>query len=188
MELFKKILSPFILLTEDELAILSDYLEETSIPKHHYFLRSGEICRHLALVKSGLLQVVQHVEGKDVSSNFFSVGDIFTSSPSFQLGIPSEGSYMALTDVQLALIRKDKLEQLYERGQKWERLGRLIAEKQLIEMIQLKNALNYKSPRERLDELTARIPEIFQHATQHQISSYLGISRSHYNRILDSRY
>ena len=96
---------------------------------------------------------------------------------------PSVQTLIAVTDVELVLIRKPELTRLYDEHKIYERLGRLMAERIFCKVeVQRKNMLR-KTPEELYRDFLEQYPEVVQHTPQYYIASYLGLSPEHLSRL-----
>jgi len=164
----------------DELARL---VSVRHLTKKETFVEAGRVCTHLGFIEKGLMRLYQWVNGEERTLNFYGEDEFISVMPSFQLQQPSKSTFEALTPVDLIVIAHDDLYGLFERHHVWERLGRLVAEKKLKEMNDLRDDFNYKTPTERYLYLTTRHPALLQHVPVQHIASYLGITRVHLTRL-----
>jgi Mn-dependent DtxR family transcriptional regulator len=65
----------------------------------------------------------------------------------------------------------------------WQSVGRLIAEKEYINMEQYSSVLNHESTKEKYLRLLEEQPEVIQKSKVKDIATYLGVSRRTLTRI-----
>jgi hypothetical protein len=75
------------------------------------------------------------------------------------------------------------MQALYQHSQRFEKFGRLIAERLFIDAAKSKRNLMIQSAEERYLELLSNQPHIFERLPQHLIASYLGIQPQSLSRI-----
>ena len=114
---------------------------------------------------------------------FFRKTGIFSSFISFSREVPSPVSLQAITNVLLLRARKDALEDLYQKNQKYERLGRLVTEELLIDFMLCYILLSFKTSERYISLLQERGKEEMKNISLKNISSFLRIEPESLTRI-----
>ena len=102
---------------------------------------------------------------------------------SFLNGSLATLSSQCLEDCEVIIVAKKVLDEFYITSQQGEKLGRLISEKIILELLKDRIDLHTKTVSQRYIELTNKFPKIHQRIPQHFIASYLGITSVHLSRI-----
>ncbi|MBO0343498.1 Crp/Fnr family transcriptional regulator [Flagellimonas profundi] len=106
-------------LKREEIDILRSFFYHDRMEKNDFFIQTGKYCRKLSLVKSGLLRIYRHSDGKEVTQWISSPNQFVTEISSFFFNEPSRLSIQALTDVELLTINRKNYEQLNEKLPIW---------------------------------------------------------------------
>ena len=110
-------------------------------------------------------------------------GDLAVSIASFLNQIPSSSGFEAMEPVEGFLLYRHDLYKLYDEFHEIERLGRILAEKYLIEIEAFHNNSKFYTAIERFEMLISNRPEIIQRISSKHIATYLGISTETLSRI-----
>ncbi len=94
----------------------------------------------------------------------------------------------AITPITALSISNIALEQLYQADHIWERLGRLINQYYLIELIKRNNGMLKKNARERYEEFCTQYIALFNSVPLKYIASYLNITLETLSRLRSNTY
>jgi len=167
----------------DTTAAMNDCFEKLSLAKNEYLLREGQVCRHLYFLETGALRGYYNLEGKEVTHWFGFENDFITSFHSFITQEPAVENIQLLEGCVLWKISKDKLTELLNHYQQIERLVRIIYEKYYIRLEERFVNAQFKSAKERYEQLLQQTPHIIERVPLGFIASYLGISQETLSRI-----
>lgn len=154
-------------------------------------LKKGEIwidytrtCHEMAFVDKGLLRIsFIDNKGNEVTSCFCGPTSMASSFKSFISRTPSDLKVQVLEDTDLLVINYDNLQRLYKTIPAWERIGRILIEKEYLSLWNYAFSLNTEQAEERYLRLLEKQPEVLQKAPVQDIASYLGITRETLSRI-----
>jgi CRP-like cAMP-binding protein len=122
-------------------------------------------------------------DGEEITNCICSENELATSTESFITQTPSSISIQALEDVVLLTISYTRLQELYGQSSFWQKVGRILAEK---EFISTQHTLwrNYPIPAtEKYLILLKENPGIINRIPLHYIASYLNIKPETLSRI-----
>lgn len=166
-----------ISLTDDEKEYFISLTSTKNIDRAELIHRQGQICKKIYFVESGSLRAfnINH-DGKE-STIMFAVQDWWiTDLNSF---INREVSLLSIETIhksRLVELDYQKLEELYNRIPKFERLFRILFQNAYIrEQIRILNNISL-TIRQRYTRFVEKYPQILQQITQKQIASYLGVT------------
>jgi CRP-like cAMP-binding protein len=182
-EAITKSLRTLVDFTDEELFLFMQRLKPVSLKKHAFFLKEGQVCKGMALVYKGGLRYFSRSEKGDFTIGFAFEGEWIGDYESFLLQVPSPDFIEALDDCELFTLSYADMQALYQHSQRFERFGRLIAEKLFIDTAKSKRNLMLQTAEERYLELLTNQPRIFERLPQHLIASYLGIQPQSLSRI-----
>ncbi len=169
--------------TDEELFLFMQRLKPVTLKKYAFYLKEGQVCKAMVLVNKGGLRYFSRSEKGDYTIGFAFEGEWLGDYESFLLQSPSPDFIEAIEDCELFTLNYADMHGLYEHSQRFERFGRLIAEKLFIDTAKSKRNLMIQSAEERYLELLTSQPHIFERLPQHLIASYLGIQPQSLSRI-----
>ncbi len=162
---------------------LQGCFRETSLGKGEYLLREGKVCRQLYFLQSGALRGYYNLDGKEITHWFGFENDFVTSFHSFITGEPAVENIQLLEGSILWSISKEQLENLFNAHHEIERLVRIAYEKYYIRLEERFVNAQFKSARERYENLLGQTPHILERVPLGCVASYLGISQETLSRI-----
>lgn len=182
MQLFQNI-NKIINLSEEEYEQFHSYTQTVKLKRKELLLSEGDICKYSYFVSKGCLRYFYSVDGHEHTGQFFFENNWYTDLESFLTGKPSRQNIEALEPTQILTISKDSLEKLYLLNPKFERFGRLMAERAFIGIKQRTEMLTNQSAEERYINLIRDRPKVIERIPQHYIASYIGIQPQSLSRI-----
>ena len=177
-------LSRFIVLSNDDIAIIQSLFTEKKFRKRQYILQEADVSRSETYVVTGLTRTYE-VDDKGIEHIMqfgpedWWVGDLF----SFLTETPSRFNVDCLEDTQVLQISKPNLQLLYQKVPATERYFRIIIQNAYIASVNRISSSLRKTAPERYQEFMERYPHIEQRVPNHQIASYLGITPQSLSRI-----
>lgn len=167
-----------------EIKDLSGLFEEKTIKKGDVFLHEGEKCREIAFVKSGIFRsYYTSDDGKESTYCFRFPNDFLASYSSFISGKPSLEAIQAISDADLLILQKNKIEELAQNNQNWTKFLKIIAEQEYLELEKRFFQLQRDNASQRYEILIKNQPDYVQNIPLHYLASYLGITQRHLSRI-----
>ncbi|SIT90527.1 Crp/Fnr family transcriptional regulator [Pontibacter indicus] len=162
---------------------LSSALTRVELPKNAFLVREGTVCNKLYFLERGCLRGYYNLDGKEVTYWFGFEHNFITSFYSFISRKPGIENIQVLEDSTLWGISSEALHQLFDAHHDLERLVRIINEQYYIRLEERLMAMQFKTARERYEQLLGTSPHILQRIPLGQIASYLGISQETLSRI-----
>jgi len=168
---------------DEELFLFMQRLKPLSLKKYAFYLKEGQVCKSMVIVHKGGLRYFSRGEKGDFTIGFAFEGEWIGDYESFLLRVPSLDFIEALEDCELFTLSYADMQALYQQNQRFERFGRLIAERLFIGAAKSNRNLKMQSAEDRYLELLTNQPHIFERLPQHLIASYLGIQPQSLSRI-----
>lgn len=162
---------------------LKEQFEEITLARNELLLRQGQVCRYLYFVDTGAVRGFYNLDDKEITHWFGFEKDFVTSFHSFITGEPAVENIQLLEGSILWRISKEKLTALYNPFHEIERLVRIVYENYYIRLEERYVNAQFKTAKERYDNLLLQTPHILERVALGQISSYLGISQETLSRI-----
>ena len=152
------------------------------VPARTVLLREGEPASRLYLLESGCVRAWVDKQGRELTCQFFTAGQRFSSLESFAADTPSLFTFEAIEASELHWLEKDDMRQLlaqpgfqaelvdFLRGRQWHYLHEFLS-------------FIKHSPTERYQRLLRERPELIQRIPATYLASYLGITPESLSRL-----
>jgi len=171
-----KYFNDIVSLTEKEITEFKDILYPIELTKGDKFLKYGQISKRIAFIEDGLLEMTFVEDNYENMLDFLFPNSFAVDYLSFLLDKPSNNIQItALENSKLMCFKKEDLERLYDSNIKFQKIGRIIAERYYIAFVQ-RLRTNHLPPKERYETLRKNFPEFIQQIPQYKIASFLGVS------------
>jgi CRP-like cAMP-binding protein len=165
---------------EKELLAVS---KQITVAKNSVLVKEGERCKHLYFMNKGIVRGFYFDNGKEITHWFAQEDDFATSFYSFITHNPSPETIETLEDCELTQISFDDLQRLYTKFPETERVGRIITENYYIYLEERFLNIQFKSAKERYQNLLEENSKLIQRVSLGQIASYLGITQETLSRV-----
>ncbi len=176
-ELIHNNVSRYVSFTAGELEAFSSFLKPLHVPKKTFLLQEGEVCHFEAFVVSGCLRKYYlDANGFEVIIQFAIENNWISDIASFTEQKPSHLFIETLEDCELLLLTPSAKEELLERIPRFERVFRIMVQRNLSVMQDRLHSTIAKTAAEKYLDFLKHYPTIPQRVAQHYIASYLGIS------------
>jgi CRP/FNR family cyclic AMP-dependent transcriptional regulator len=170
--------------TPDEIEYFNTILHYKEVPKKTFLLQEGEICNFEAYILKGCIRKYYINENGFEVIVQFAVEDWWISDiASFHEKKPSQLFIETLEDCQLLMLTPETKEILLQKVPKFERIFRLLVQRNLSAMQNRLIDTIAKSAQEKYLEFIKLYPTIPQRVAQHYIASYLGISAEFLSKV-----
>ncbi len=183
MKTFSEILHEKYGLSASESEQLLAQMERLTYRKGEHIVREGERNSSLYLVAQGIWRGHYLRDGVDISLWFASEGDTLFSSWSYVADRPSLTSIEAISDSTVFRISKQKMETLFASSIAFANIGRIIFERQFLDMENWMINGGAAQAKQRYLALLEQNPELLQHVPLKHIASYLMITPQSLSRI-----
>ena len=183
-EALKNYLNRYVVFDENEFEIFLDHLEKVTIEKKKFLLEPDQVCRAQYFILSGCLRTFYFNEKGIEQTLLFAIENWWiTEHDSFVNEKPSQHYIQALEDAELLKLDKAKMEALYLKVPKVERLFRIIAEKTLIASLNRLQLIFNLSREEMLGNFNNATGPFAQRVPQKMLASYLGFTPEFFSMI-----
>lgn len=180
----KLFLQSFNLLTADQIDDFIQRCTSKTLNKSAYFIKEGEICKHVAFVLSGSLRSY-YISDKDDEITYCITfpNNFMTAYSSYLTSHPSQENIQAMTQTELLILSKESADELVKEHPNWIHFLKTMAEHQYIELEKKIFQLQKSDATKRYADLVKNQPEYIQKIPLQYLASYLGISQRHLSRI-----
>jgi CRP-like cAMP-binding protein len=154
------------------------------IRRNEFLFKEGRVCNEYVFLEKGFIRAFAHdTEGNDVTTNFYSSGQVVFEVSSFFNRTISKENFQAIVDCEGWFITYDQLNNLFHSMHEFRDFGRSILVKGFSALKIRMLSMITETAEQRYDTLLKTNPEIFQHAALKHIASYLGITDTSLSRI-----
>jgi CRP-like cAMP-binding protein len=177
--LFRK----FTTFEDSELDILMPYFEFKKFKKKSILLDIGKVSNDVFYLIKGCIRLYCEKDGNELTTYFFTENMFAGSYDSFLSRKPSKVAIETLEDCEVLILSHQAQENLYKIFPKMNEFIRKAIEQRFVLLHDLFISYLLNSPEERYLMLIKDRPELLQRVPQHQIASFLGITRVSLSRI-----
>ncbi|MEM9987327.1 MAG: Crp/Fnr family transcriptional regulator [Bacteroidota bacterium] len=168
----------------EELQTVLEAFDPMSYQKRDFLQRAGQISGHYFFIESGYARAyVIDPSGQEVSTNFFTRGDIVIDWQSFMLRQPGQEQIQALTDLRTWRIDFTRFNELFHQIQPFREGGRSRFAGSYFALKRHQLSLITETAKDRYLRLIEEKPGLLQHIPLKHIASYLGITDSSLSRL-----
>jgi CRP-like cAMP-binding protein len=166
-----------------ELEIIMPYFEPKEYRKKTTLLEIGKVSNEVFYLIKGCIRLYCQKDGVELSTYFFTENMFAGSYDSFLSRKPSKVAIETLEECEVLVLTHKGQEKLYEIFPKMNEFIRKAIEQRFILLHDLFISYLLNSPQERYLMLQKDRPDLLQRIPQHQIASFLGITRVSLSRI-----
>lgn len=173
---------------DEEIDAILNISKEDRISKGEFYARPDRLCQTISFLNSGILRVYHLHDGKEITDYFNTThrNNFVSSFGGFLSQQRTETYVEALTDCELLTVTYDDLHQLYDRYKSFERMGRLLAEKNYLLALERIESLQYHDATARYLSFLELYPNLINEISNHYVASYLGVTPESLSRIRKS--
>ena len=152
--------------------------------KNEYFLKAGRVSSRYLFLEEGFMRAFAYnTEGDEVTTNFYSAGQVVFEVSSFFNHTPSLENIQTLTDCRGWFINFEQLNALFHNLPQFREFGRSVLVKGFAALKTRMLSQITETAEERYMRLMQTAPDVFLHAPLKYIASYLGITDTSLSRI-----
>jgi CRP/FNR family transcriptional regulator, anaerobic regulatory protein len=169
--------------SDADIDLFFSFLNESFLPKGDYFLKEGQVSRHLAYTLSGLTMHFKTADGIEIPCDFTAEGQWLGYLKSFASGLPADMAIKALEDTRLLKLSIGDMQQLVQVQPKFRALKSFYTELSFISNTRHCADLAMLNATQRYSKFRSEKPELINRVPQYAIAAYLGIKPQSLSRI-----
>ncbi len=163
---------------------MASYFQHKHLKKKDHWLAPGDYCNSIAFISKGCLRIYfPFEEGTERTARFLFEGEWVSDYESVNTRTKSMMGIEALESTDIFIIRMEDINDLYDKFPSLERIGRLVAEHNVVDICKRYRSLLHDSPAKRYMDLIETQPQVIDRIPQHYIASFLGIEPESLSRI-----
>jgi len=170
-------------LNEEEAKAVTECIPIKTFEKGHVLLREGQVSNESYFNIEGLVRKYYLVDGEEKTTEFYIEKDAISSLQSYNLKIPSNHYLECIEDCRLAILSREKEQELFERVPSFESICRVSVEEELGAYQDKLAQFMISIPEKRYLDLMENRPELLQRVPQYHLASYLGVKPESLSRI-----
>ena len=151
--------------------------------KGHILLREGQVSNESYFNIKGLVRKYYLVDGEERTTEFYVEKDAISSLQSYNLNVPANHYLECIEDCRLAVLSREKEQELFKRVPNFESLCRVSVEEELGAYQDKLAQFMISSPEKRYLDLMENRPDLLQRVPQYHLASYLGVKPESLSRI-----
>jgi len=159
------------------------HFEHKNLKKKTTLLQAGKTANEVYFIVNGCMRLFCEKDGVELSTYFFTEQMFAGSYSSFISRKPSQHSIETLEDCQVLTLSYQALQELYVVFPKMNEFIRKSIEERFVVVHDLFTSYILNSPEERYLSLLKDRPDLLKRIPQHQIASFLGVTRVSLSRI-----
>ena len=188
---FKEFITKVIDIDKNEWSEINKILKKITYKKGDIINKEGDIFKNILFVNSGIVRsYLIDNNGRDFTWHIHYSGDkanmknlFVVDYASFTNQEPSKLFFEVIESAELIAISYNSLESLYNSSEKWQKLGRIMADSAYHNTHHRTLSLLAETAEVRYERLLRENPTLLQKVPQYYIASYLGITPQSLSRI-----
>lgn len=181
--ILKHYIDQFIVLSNEEQDLLNSEIEVRSYDKKVRLTEIGDSEQYLHFVVKGLARKFFYKGKEEIITQLAKEGELISSSVSFFSGKPSGYIVETIEPTTFYSLNRQRLEDLYERFPKMQKLGRLVITELFLQKEYWEQERIQYTTKERFVRFMKNNPELFQRVPQKYLASYLNIKPETFSRL-----
>ncbi|MDP5077620.1 MAG: Crp/Fnr family transcriptional regulator [Nonlabens sp.] len=185
MDQIKSYLNQIASISDADWDFFTSKLKRRAIAKKEVFLKMGSIENYISFVEEGVVRlfIPDKEDDKELTFGFCFKDQFVSAYDSFLTRTPSAYQLQALTKTTLLSITYDDLQEVYRKTQIGNLIGRLTAERLLLQKSKRELYLLNLTAEERYLKLFSERPQLLKEIPLKFISSYIGVTAQALSRI-----
>jgi CRP-like cAMP-binding protein len=184
MKEFWKFTDRYVLFSQQEKAIIQEYLTPKFLPKNHLLVDLGDISKEIYFIIKGCLRYYYITDnGREVTGFIFQEQMMSGSHNSFFSQVPSSQILETIEYSEVLVLGYTGLIELYQKVPKMNELVRKILEHRFSFAQSVIASLIINKPEERYRQLLKQQPGLINRVPLHILATYIGITPVSLSRI-----
>ena len=171
-------------MSKDEKEMVISKFKQVTFDKNSFLLEEGKTADHYWFVQNGFVRsYVTDTEGNDITTNFYSVGDIVIDWRSFFLRNPTRENIQALSDSVCWQLDFETFQELFHGIRNFREQGRTTLVGSYFALKRHSISMIADQAKDRYLKLLKEKPQIVQNVSLKHIATFLGITDTSLSRI-----
>ena len=174
----------FNIFPDNEINDLTQHFVPKKLSRAEFFIKENGSCKEIAFIQSGIFRSYYTTdEGTENTFCFRFPNHLLAPYSAFISGNPSMETMQAITDANLLVVPKKKIEQLVNENPNWIKLLKINAEQEYHELEKRFFQMQKDNAKKRYILLLKNQPDYIREIPLQYLASYLGVTQRHLSRI-----
>lgn len=183
MEEIRKFFDTISPMSKADWDFFASKLREEKVGKNAVLLKIGEVEKHLSFISEGIIRLYIPEEENDLTFGFLFEQEFVTAYDSFITQSPSAYQIETLSETVLWRISFQDLQEVYEKTEIGNLIGRRMAEQMYLIKSKRELSLLRKTAEERYLDLFSERPKLLKYIPLKYLASYIGVTPQALSRI-----
>ncbi len=183
MKEIKKIIDNIHPISDSEWNFFSSKLQSEKVKKNSTLIKIGEVENYLSFISEGIVRLHIPHEESELTFGFVFENEFVTAYDSFITQKPTHYQISTLTNTTLWRISFDDLQEVYEKTEVGNLIGRRMAENMYLIKSKREISLLNKTAQERYIDLFLERPQLLKEIPLKYVASYIGVTPQALSRI-----
>ena len=183
MEEIKKFIDHIHPMNTADWDFFSSKLQQQTLKKNTALIKIGQVENYLSFISEGIVRYYIPQEESDLTFGFLFENEFVTAYDSFITRTPSPYQIETLTQTTLWRISYEDLQEVYQKTESGNIIGRRMAENMFLIKSKREIALLSKTAEERYLDLFRERPNLLKQIPLKYIASYIGVTPQALSRI-----
>lgn len=171
-------------ISEHDLQLFASKITFKEFRKKEIFLQAGHVQKALGFIAEGLVRSFYiDDQGNEITVGFYKEGDYATHYPAFIARQQSHYTIQCLEPTRMCCLSYEDQQWLYGHSPSFERYGRLISDRILIQQQARIESFIFQTAEQRYLDFIRSYPGLFNRVSLSHLCSFLGIERQSLTRI-----
>jgi len=184
---FLEFINEFVPLTFEDVEHVLPSIKLIEFDRKELILGVDEKCKDVFFVIEGLFRIYNLKDGNEINMAFMSEGEFFTDYESLVSDENCKCYIESIEKTRMLLLPYDKLLEGYDKSHMLERLGRLMVERAMTNMISLNNSAANIKAEQKYTEFEENNKELVNRIPLKHLASFIGITPESLSRLRKSR-
>jgi len=167
----------------EEIELIKTSFKPLSLPKGSFFLREGEVAKHVGFLQKGLVRYFVYKNDEESTFEFTKEGEFIADYDSFRNHKVSVQNIEAIEDCELLVINFQDVQTIFNTTKNGNLIGRHIIEHRFDVMVNQLLAVYMQNHEERYNQFISQYSDLTQRIPQYLIASFVGVKPPSLSRI-----
>ena len=183
MELIRQNFQQVVNLSENDWQLFASKLERFECPKRSILFKTGKTEKYLSFIEKGIVRFYLPRSDYELTFAFVFENAFVSAYDSFLTQTPSTYNVETLADTQLWRIHYNHLQEIYNKSEAGNTIGRFAGEELFLKKSKRELSLLTETAEQRYLKLLNEQPHLVQRIPLKYLSSYIGITPQALSRI-----
>lgn len=180
---FLEFIQDFVPLTFQDVEHVMPHIQLLEFDRKEVILGTDEKCKGVYYIIEGLFRIYTIKDGNEINVAFMSEDEFFTDYESLVTGENCKCCIETIEKTRMLLLPYDKLLEGYDKSHMLERLGRLMVERAIVNMISLNNSASNVKAEQKYAEFEENNRELTNRIPLKHLASFFGIAPESLSRL-----